>query len=119
MRVPAPSKSPTRGGRGRSVRFRLLAIALLPTLVILPLLLVITIARWNGKFDAALISKVNGDLTIAHQYLARILEITGEQIQALGNSVRFSEVIAGDSGVDLFLETSRRDLRLDFLYIVD
>ena len=63
--------------RGRSVRFRLLAIALLPMLVILPLLLGVAIYRWNARFDATLISKVNGDLTIAHQYLARILEKTG------------------------------------------
>jgi two-component system NtrC family sensor kinase len=67
----------------RSIRFRLLAIALLPTLVILPLLLGIAIARWNAKFDALLITKVNGDLTIAHQYLSRILENTGEHIQAI------------------------------------
>ncbi len=60
--------------RGRSVRFRLLAIALLPTLVILPLLLGVAIVRWNEKFNATLVSKVNGDLTIAHQYLSRILE---------------------------------------------
>ncbi len=58
---------------GRSVRFRLLAIALLPTLVILPVLLGVAIFRWNDKFNATLISKVNGDLTIAHQYLARII----------------------------------------------
>src|SRR5262249_53617193 len=51
--------------RGRSVRFRLLAIALLPMLVILPLLLGVAAYRWNARFDATLISKVNGDLTIA------------------------------------------------------
>src|SRR5262245_43019242 len=119
MGMPRPSESAIRGTRGRSVRFRLLAIALLPTLVILPLLLAITIMGWNGKFDAALISKVNGDLTIAHQYLARILENTGEHIQALGNSARFREMISGDAEIDVFLESSRRDLGLDFLYIVD
>lgn len=36
----------------RSVRFRLLAIALLPTLVILPILLGVTIAQWNDRFNA-------------------------------------------------------------------
>ena len=51
----------------RSVRFRLLAIALLPTLVLLPLFLGVTIARWSAKFDDVLKAKVNGDLTIAHQ----------------------------------------------------
>ena len=107
-----------KGGRGGSIRFKLLAIALLPTLVILPLLLGITIVRWNAKFDATLITKVNGDLTIAHQYLSRILENTGEHISALGNSARFRDIAAGDAAAmsDL-LETSRRDMGLDFLYL--
>src|SRR5947207_12637249 len=78
--------------RGRSVRFQLLAIALLPMLVILPLLLGVAIYRWNARFDATLISKVNGDLTIAHQYLARILEKTGVQIRGLSLSARFRDV---------------------------
>lgn len=102
-----------------SVRFRLLAIALLPTLVILPLLLGITIARWSARFDATLISKVNGDLTIAHQYLSRILENTEEHIQALGNSAEFRDVAGSISGFDSFLDAKRYELGLDFLYIVD
>jgi signal transduction histidine kinase len=104
---------------GRSVRYRLLAIALLPTLVLLPLLLGITIARWNAKFDAALISKVNGDLTIAHQYLARILESTGDQLRALGGSARFRDAVEAGTGFDAFLETSRQELGLDFLHLVE
>jgi signal transduction histidine kinase len=107
--------------RTQSVRFRLLAIALLPTLVILPLLLGITIVRWNAKFDALLISKVNGDLTIAHQYLARILENTGEHIHALGQSVRFHDVVQRGDAVALsaLLEARRKELGLDFLFVVD
>lgn len=105
----------------RSIRFRLLAIALLPTLVILPLLLGIAIARWNAKFDALLITKVNGDLTIAHQYLSRILENTGEHIQALAVSAAFRDTV-GSSEMPLlpaFLERSRAKLGLDFLMLVD
>ncbi len=105
----------------RSIRFRLLAIALLPTLVILPLLLGITITRWNAKFDAVLISKVNGDLTIAHQYLSRILENTGEHIQALAASAAFRDVAGQAPAADLpgFLDRSRDRLGLDFLLLVD
>ncbi|MDO9418416.1 sensor histidine kinase [Pararhizobium sp.] len=113
--IATPSRPP------RSIRFRLLAIALLPTLVILPLLLGITITRWNAKFDALLISKVNGDLTIAHQYLSRILENTGEHIQALAVSSAFRDAAAtpDDTGVAGFLEQSRTALGLDFLLLVD
>lgn len=109
---------PLANGRERSVRFRLLAIALLPTLVILPLLLAISIVRWSAKFDATLISKVNGDLTIAHQYLSRILENTGEHVRALGNSARFRDVVTDSSRITQLLEASRQELGLDFLYIV-
>ncbi|MBR0785097.1 sensor histidine kinase [Bradyrhizobium iriomotense] len=107
--------------RGRSVRFRLLAIALLPMLVILPLLLGVAIYRWNAKFDATLISKVNGDLTIAHQYLARILEKTGVQLRALSLSARFHEVLAPDARGSLrdLLDESRKEIGLDFLYLTN
>lgn len=106
--------------RGRSIRYRLLAIALLPTLVILPLLLVATMARWETKFDALLTSKVNADLTIAHQYLARILENTGEHLSALTGSVAFREAAARDGGAGLaaYLEENRTRLGLDFLFLV-
>ncbi|TCL72721.1 cache domain-containing protein [Rhizobium sp. BK251] len=115
------SAKPVRTRPGRSIRFRLLAIALLPTLVILPLLLGATMARWNAKFDSLLITKVNGDLTIAHQYLSRILENTGEHVQALALSARFKEVAAtgGERQMADFLEASRVELGLDFLYVAD
>lgn len=116
-----PAKRAQPSLRGRSVRFRLLAIALLPTLVIGPLLLGITVYQWNSKFNAMLISKVNGDLTIAHQYLSRILEKTGVQIGSLGGSVRFREALDTSRRGDLtaLLEDSRKALGLDFLYIAD
>lgn len=101
------------------VRYRLLAIALLPTLVILPLLLGATMLRWNQKFDGVLISKVRSDLTVAHQYLSRILENTSEHLQALGNSAEFRDALAGQEDIDALLEVRRSDLGLDFLYLAD
>jgi len=103
-----------------SVRVRLLAIALLPTLVVLPLFLGWAMVRWNAKFDSLLITKVNGDLTIAHQYFSRILENSGEKIDALGKSAAFRDV--ADSGnperLAALLEQRREELGLDFLYLV-
>lgn len=106
--------------RGRSIRYRLLAIALLPTLVILPLLLVATMARWEAKFDALLTSKVNADLTIAHQYLARILENTGEHLSALTGSIAFRDAAMrdGETGLAAYLDENRQRLGLDFLFLV-
>lgn len=119
--APLPRSVAAPHKEGWSVRFRLLAITLLPTLVILPLLLGIAAFKWNGRFDATLISKVNGDLTIAHQYLTRILERTGSQIESLGGSAAFRDTInAGDlAELASLLEERRQALALDFLYLVD
>lgn len=108
------------GAGGSSIRFRLLAIALLPTLVILPVLLAVTMARWEAKFDALLTSKVNGDLTIAHQYLSRILENTGEHLKALTDSADFRDVVAqhGAASLPAFLDENRKRLGLDFLMVI-
>ncbi len=115
----ADSAAPVVTRPARSVRYRLLAIALLPMLVILPLLLGITIYRWDAKFDAALISKVNGDLTIAHEYLARILENTGEHVTALANSTQFRDAATlGQPAMKRLLGENRARLELDFLYII-
>jgi len=106
---------PVHPGPGRSVRHRLLAIALLPTLVILPLLLGATMIRWSGKFDDLLITKVNSDLTVARQYLERILETTNDRITALAASVDFAQ--RGES--NQAMEAWRQDLGLDYLYLLD
>ncbi|MBO3762443.1 cache domain-containing protein [Ciceribacter sp. L1K22] len=116
----AEIEAKTGGSGPGSIRVRLLAIALLPMFVVLPILLVVTIARWEDKFDALLTSKVNGDLTIAHQYLSRILENTGEHLQSLAGSVAFLEAANSDNGtLSRFLADSQQRLGLDFLLVID
>lgn len=107
-----------RSGKRLTVRYRLLAIALLPTLVVIPVLLGATMLRWNAKFDGILISKVRSDLTVAHQYFSRILESTGDDLTALGESVAFHAAVESGNTEELagFLDTRRALLGLDFLY---
>lgn len=99
-----------------SVRLRLLVIALLPMLVLLPALLAFTTYRWSDKVDNLLIVKVNGDLTIAHQYMTQLLANSGDRIAALGDSVAFADRIDGPRAA-AFLESERKALGLDFLYV--
>jgi len=112
---------PDKGAGGPSVRIRLLAIALLPTLVILPIFLGVTAYNWSSRFDKLLIAKVNGELTIAHQYLSRIVESSHLQVQAFGDSALFADTVRqGDSDtLALVLEDRRQSLGLDFLYFID
>ncbi|PIL20892.1 hypothetical protein P775_06930 [Puniceibacterium antarcticum] len=92
-------------------------IALLPMLVLLPLMLGSTMMRWSGKIDGILITKVNGDLTIADQYLARLLENSGERLDALAKSVALRDALA--AAPESFIEERRQSLKLDFLYLTD
>ncbi|MGB7269834.1 MAG: cache domain-containing protein, partial [Albidovulum sp.] len=106
----------------RSVRARLLLIALLPMLLILPLFLGVTVANWSRRFDEVLIAKVNGELTIAHQHLAGLLASRGDAIAALSQSAALAsqtEQASQDSAALLaFLAQERSNLGLDFLYLI-
>ncbi len=103
----------------QSVRVRLLVIALLPMLVLVPLLLGSTMLRWTERIDDILISKVNGDLTIADQYLQRLLENSGERLDAFANSVALRDVMNDVPARSSLLDAQRDRLGFDFLYITD
>lgn len=101
----------------RSVRARLLAIALLPMLVLLPLFIGVSVLRWSDRLDELLIVKVNSDLTIADQYLGRLLENAAERLDALGRSTEFASAIARDPSAQAFLAAGREALGFDFLFL--
>lgn len=98
-----------------SVRVRLLIIALLPMMVLLPLLIGATMQRWIWRTDQILTARVAGDLTVAREYLGHLVASTGQSVAALGASVAFRDGMAGDGAA--FLAARRRALGLDFLRI--
>lgn len=107
---------PVRNPFQRSVRLKLLAITLLPMLVLLPLLLGTTLLRWTSRTDDLLIVKVNGDLTIADQYLAHLIESYGDRLTALSESTAFRD--AAETGqLAGFIARKKDELGLDFLYV--
>ncbi len=104
--------------KARSVRIRLLSIALLPTLAIMPLFFLSTAYNWSSRFDNLLIAKVSDELTIAHQYLSRLMESSDLQMRAVADSAEFAAHIkTGDAALmRKFLQAQREQLGLDFLY---
>lgn len=101
----------------RSVRLRLLLLALLPLSVLMPLLLVLAMTRWNADYDEMLIANVDSDLRIAEQYLGRILAGTGTDIRSIAESSLFRDVLRAPTRERLrFLDQRRTALHLDFLY---
>lgn len=102
----------------KSVRLRLLLLALLPLIVLLPILLFASIAHWTDKFDNLLISKVSSDLRIADQYMQRIMTTQGNQISAVAASASFRDAVAGgDKSITEYLAHSRETLGLDYLIV--
>ena len=102
----------------RSVRLRLLLLAVLPLAVLMPLLLGMTMWRWIDQFDRLLIAKVESDLRIADQYLHRIEDTQAAEVAALARSVGFADAKArGEAALDRFLEASAVELGLDFLIL--
>ena len=68
------------------MRYRLLGLALLPTMILVPALLGLGAMWWVAQIDDLLISKVNGDLTVARQYLNEIVEQGDNRVVALAHS---------------------------------
>jgi len=126
-----PGKARESPGLFGSVRARLLAIALVPMLVVLPLFVGLLMANWSARFDRLLIAKVNGELTIAHQYMFTLLDKRAGEIEALAGSAAMTDARAiaaslpqtqdgaPDSQTYLrdWLEARRQALGLDFLFL--
>ncbi|MBL4807168.1 MAG: cache domain-containing protein [Rhodobacteraceae bacterium] len=102
----------------RSVRTRLLLIALIPMLIVMPIFGGIVVYNWSTRFDDLLIAKVNGELTIAHQYLAGLRARSFEQVLSLGASAEYSNA-ANTDDLPALLEKERIRYGFDFLYFID
>ncbi|MEM6941645.1 MAG: cache domain-containing protein [Pseudomonadota bacterium] len=104
----------------RSIRWRLLVIALLPLIVLMPLLLGVTMVRWINRYDELLIDKVASDLRVAEQYFGRIEAAQAASVTAIGQSLRFAEARAGGADpLKAYLESERARQGLDFLIWAD
>lgn len=101
----------------RSVRLRLLFLALAPLVLLLPFLLLLVMTRWTADYDKLLIAKVESDLRIAEQYLARIMTGTGNDLASVAESTAFAGVMGQDlAAQDTFFDSKRAELGLDFLF---
>ncbi|MCK5503326.1 MAG: cache domain-containing protein, partial [Tritonibacter mobilis] len=103
----------------KSVRLRLLIMALLPLIVLMPLLMVVAMARWNADYDKILIAKVESDLRIAEQYLGHLQSNSARALQGIAQSARIAGVLSsGSDATEAFLSESQENLNLDFLHLL-
>jgi signal transduction histidine kinase len=103
----------------QSVRRKLLAIALLPTVVMLPL--VTGALLWWGDvvYDKLLVAKVRSDLAVARGYFSQVGERVSSGTTAVAGSQALLERVqrGQPAELDWFLAQQRRRLELDFLVV--
>jgi signal transduction histidine kinase len=105
-----------------SLRFKLLALALGPLLVAVPILIGI-LAGWGAVYyDRLLITKVRSDLAVGHGYFEQVKEGVGRRVEALAGSERLARALRMRSHVSAttaLLRDARAQLGVDFLILVD
>ncbi|WP_299922029.1 HAMP domain-containing sensor histidine kinase [uncultured Pelagimonas sp.] len=102
-----------------TVRLRLLILALLPLIVLMPLLLLLGMTRWSADYDKVLIANVESDLRIAEQYLARLMTETGTDLLSVAESTEFSTLLDRSvTAQNAYFSAKRDALELDFLYFI-
>ncbi|MDP1982014.1 MAG: cache domain-containing protein [Sulfuritalea sp.] len=105
-----------------SLRFKLLALALGPLLVAVPILIGI-LAGWGAVYyDRLLITKVQSDLAVAHGYFEQVKEGVGRRIETLAGSERLARTLRerpGATALGEHLREMRQQLRVDFLILLD
>jgi signal transduction histidine kinase len=103
----------------QSVRRKLLAMALLPMLVMLPL--VMGALLWWGDivYDKLLIAKVRSDLAVARGYFGQVVERVTTGTRAIGGSQALLERMRRKdaAALEAFLEQQRQRIELDFLVV--
>lgn len=109
--------------KGRSIRVRLLLLALAPLGIVLPVLLAVLVV-WGGDYlDRLQIAKVRADLAIAHGYYERVAEGVGRSVEGLAGSARLARVLdrsarERNGATAELLGNARAGMKLDFLYFL-
>jgi two-component system NtrC family sensor kinase len=121
--TPKPTEPSTWRDRLRprwinlSIRSKLLAMALLPLLVVLPLLLGALVLWGNAAYDRVLITKVRSDLSVARGYFDQVLGEVGSGSFAVANSHTLHLALAKNDmhSLHALLAQARGRLGVDFI----
>jgi two-component system, NtrC family, sensor kinase len=102
-----------------SLRARLVALALIPVLVVLPLLLVMLLWWGGDAFDRVLRYKVQSDLAVADGYFERVRSGIGRAVLGLASSHAMVEAIGRKGTLGARLNELRLGEPVDFLNLLD
>jgi two-component system, NtrC family, sensor kinase len=106
----------------RSVRLKLLAVALVPLLIGVPVLLALVWTWGDDAYDRMLRAKIGADLVTAHEYFERVKQGVGRDVQSIAGSSRLAAELRArpePAGLTPALERLARADGLDFLQYLD
>jgi two-component system, NtrC family, sensor kinase len=109
--------------RRRSIRRRLLLLALFPLGVVLPILVAI-LMTWGGEyFDRVLRTTIRSDLAVAEGYFERVTEGVGRSVESLANSHRLEQTLhlpttVNSAALAGLLAEAGAQHKIDFLYFL-
>ncbi len=101
-----------------SIRHKLLALALLPLLGVLPLLGAGLLWWSDAAIDELLRTKVRADLAVAHGYFERVLGEVGGATAGIAESHALVQAITAGRGADELLRQRARRTELDFIRLL-
>jgi two-component system NtrC family sensor kinase len=87
---------PWQWPRFRSIRHKLLAMALGPLLVVFPLLVAALVIWGNVAYDRLLVTKVRSDLSVAQGYFDKVLDDVGQGTQGMAMSYALVSTLSKD-----------------------
>ena len=104
-----------------SLRAKMLALALMPLLLLLPLMIFVLVWWGGAAFDRVLRNKVQADLAVADGYFERVRQSIGQQVESIGRSHAFVQSLSGVHGDFLQVQLNQQQgkVRLDFLNLLD
>jgi signal transduction histidine kinase len=113
-------RNPLAAWLAQSVRNKLLAMALLPLLVVLPLLVGALLVWGNIAYDRLLITKVRSDLAVARGYFGQVVVEVGGGTESVAASHALLKALKARDAPALaqLLDRQRAQLGLDFLVTV-
>ncbi len=100
-----------------SVRHKLMALALLPLALVLPLLMAALMLWGNAAYNQLLITKIHSDLAVASGYFAQVQAQVGAAAQATAQSHALHQSLANAdaTAVQHVLQQAQQAHQLDFV----
>ncbi len=103
-----------------SLRFRLLALGLMPLLIAFPVVIAVLVIVGGEKADTLLFSNLRSSLAGSRNYLDQVRQDAAAQVDQLVKSERLAQLLHGRSNrreLDEALRTASRGSGLDFLVV--